>query len=73
MKPLVFSSVLAGAVALALGLSGCGDSSDSTAKPEAAKPAGPPPRPGEDVMKAQMEQLQKKGMLSKVPGIPRSK
>jgi len=63
--------ILVGMVALIF--AGCGDSPGTPANPEAGKTAGPPPRPGEDVMKEQMLLLQKKGVLSKVPGIPKHK
>jgi hypothetical protein len=58
---------------LALMIAGCGDSPGTPANPEAGKTAAPPPRPGEDTMKEQMLLLQKKGVLSKVPGLPQNK
>jgi hypothetical protein len=59
--------------AMSLGVSGCGESADAPSKAGAAKPAAPPPRPGEDAMKEQMLRLQQKGVLSKVPGVPKAK
>jgi len=58
---------------MALMIAGCGDSPGTPTNPAAGKTAAPPPRPGEDVMKEQMLLLQKKGAMSKVPGLPKNK
>jgi hypothetical protein len=71
LKRQIVSLILMGMFAVML--AGCGDSPGTQANPESGKTAGPPPRPGEDVMKEQMQLLQKKGMLSKVPGLPKNK
>jgi hypothetical protein len=68
MKWLILAIFLAGVFALTM--HGCGASSSSA---DAEKAAGPAPRPGEDDMKKQMEILQKKGLMSKVRGVPQKK
>jgi hypothetical protein len=68
--PAAVVAVTAAVMALATG--GCGDSPDTTSKPAAGKTAAPPPRPGEDTMKTQMEILRKQGALSKVRGMPKN-
>jgi hypothetical protein len=68
---IIGTILLAGSLALVT--AGCGGSSETPAPSEAGKAAAPRPRPGEDVMKEQMLLLQKKGMLSKVPGAPPGK
>lgn len=52
-------------LACAIVAGGCGGSDSSSAKPDDI-----PPR-GEDEMKKQMEILQQKGTLSRVPGVPK--
>ena len=60
---------------LVVGCAGCGDTRGTPPAPaESGGNTGvPPPRPGEDVMKEQMSVLQKKGLLSKVPGVLKNK